>query len=246
MAAAVNAAAPIPRTVPSALSFVAGYVDGCTFLALFGLFVAQATGSFVIAGAQLVVSDDGVLTKVLAIPVFLLSAFCTTVLVRLRAQGGRPALPLCLLLEFALLAGFLAVVFCAAPLADPDSWPAFFASTLGLAAMGVQSALVRLLMRGYASTNVMTTNTTQLAIDIADCLLTWRAFRRGPTPTARAAMTAARDRFGKLFPLIVCFAFGTAIGALAYVAFGIVCLILALLIVSVLIGWSMQLGSASP
>ena len=59
MAAAVNAAAPIPRTVPSALSFVAGYVDGCTFLALFGLFVAQATGSFVIAGAQLVVADDG-------------------------------------------------------------------------------------------------------------------------------------------------------------------------------------------
>ncbi|MGE3869110.1 MAG: DUF1275 family protein, partial [Pseudorhodoplanes sp.] len=115
MAAAVNAAAPIPRTVPGALSFVAGYVDGCTFLALFGLFVAQATGSFVIAGAQLVVADDGVLTKVLAIPVFLVSAFCTTVLVRLRAQIGRPALPLCRLRECALLAGCLAVVFCAAP-----------------------------------------------------------------------------------------------------------------------------------
>ena len=39
---------PLPRLVPATLSFVAGYVDSYTFLALFGLFVAQVTGSFVI------------------------------------------------------------------------------------------------------------------------------------------------------------------------------------------------------
>lgn len=48
----------VPRSIPSGvlplLSFVAGYVDGCTYLALFGLFVAQVTGSFVLTGAQLV------------------------------------------------------------------------------------------------------------------------------------------------------------------------------------------------
>ena len=43
------------RTVPVVLGFTAGYVDGCTFVTLFGLFVAQVTGSFVIAGAILVV-----------------------------------------------------------------------------------------------------------------------------------------------------------------------------------------------
>jgi uncharacterized membrane protein YoaK (UPF0700 family) len=42
------------RTVPLVLGFVAGYVDGCTFVALFGLFVAQVTGSFVIVGSVLV------------------------------------------------------------------------------------------------------------------------------------------------------------------------------------------------
>ena len=37
---------PIPRVVPALLSFAAGYVDACTFLALFGLYVAQETYSF--------------------------------------------------------------------------------------------------------------------------------------------------------------------------------------------------------
>lgn len=43
--------------------------------------------------------------------------------------------------------------------------PVVVASMFGLAAMGVQSAAVRLLMRGVASTNLMTTNTSQIPID---------------------------------------------------------------------------------
>jgi uncharacterized membrane protein YoaK (UPF0700 family) len=42
------------RTVTVVLGFAAGYVDDCTFVTLFGLFVAQVTGSFVIAGAILI------------------------------------------------------------------------------------------------------------------------------------------------------------------------------------------------
>jgi hypothetical protein len=45
---------PLPTIVPALLSFVAGYVDSYTYLALFGLFAAQVTGSFVIAGAELI------------------------------------------------------------------------------------------------------------------------------------------------------------------------------------------------
>ena len=40
-----------------------------------------------------------------------------------------------------------------------------------MAAMGAQSTLVRLLLRGGVSTNVMTTNTTLLAISVAEMLL---------------------------------------------------------------------------
>jgi Protein of unknown function (DUF1275) len=41
---------PISLPISVLLSFVAGYVDSYTYL-VFGLFVAQVTGSFVIAGA---------------------------------------------------------------------------------------------------------------------------------------------------------------------------------------------------
>ena len=60
----------VPRWVPALLSFAAGYVDSYTFLALFGLFVAQVTGSFVTAGAQFVVYDIGFAGKMIAIFAF--------------------------------------------------------------------------------------------------------------------------------------------------------------------------------
>ena len=65
---------PLPRSVPALLSFVAGYIDIYTFVALFGLFVAQVTGSFVTAGAELVSHDVGITGKVIAIVAFLVGA----------------------------------------------------------------------------------------------------------------------------------------------------------------------------
>ena len=37
----------VPAIVPPLLSFTAGFIDSFTVLALFGLFVAQVTGSYV-------------------------------------------------------------------------------------------------------------------------------------------------------------------------------------------------------
>jgi hypothetical protein len=37
---------PVPAAIPPLLGFTAGFVDACTALALFGLFVAQVTGSY--------------------------------------------------------------------------------------------------------------------------------------------------------------------------------------------------------
>ena len=95
--------APLPRPVPPLLSFVAGYVDSITFLALFGFFAAQVTGSFVVAAAELVVDDRGVAAKMLAIPAFMLGAgFAAAIIIARRgtkqilaAAGVRARRPCC-------------------------------------------------------------------------------------------------------------------------------------------------------
>src|SRR6476659_2238762 len=78
----------VPRPVPVVLSFVAGYVDSCTYLGLFGVFVAQVTGSFVLAGTQLVRSEPGALAKLLAVAFFFLAGMAVTMLVYLSSAGA--------------------------------------------------------------------------------------------------------------------------------------------------------------
>src|SRR6516225_1828095 len=113
---------PVPRATPVLLSFVAGYLDSYTYLSLFGLFAAQVTGSFVIAGAELVTRDYGIAGKLLAIAAFLAAAAATTVLIILARESGRAALPLMLGLEAVLLAVFAAIVLFGPAVADARDW----------------------------------------------------------------------------------------------------------------------------
>src|SRR5271169_7025446 len=89
----LHGGAPLPKAVPMLLSFVAGYVDSYTYLALFGLFAAQVTGSFVIAGAELVTHDYGIAGKLLAIVAFVFAAAATAALIGLARDTGRATLP---------------------------------------------------------------------------------------------------------------------------------------------------------
>src|SRR5262249_23261168 len=73
------------------------------------------------------------------------------------------------------------------------------------------------------STNVMTTNTTQIGIDATELVLAWQARRRAPADAAvAAAYDAARARFGALFAIMLGFLVGAAGGPLAYVPTGAV------------------------
>src|SRR5215471_13725773 len=229
----------VPRIIPPLLSFSAGFIDSFTVLALYGLFVAQVTGSFVLAAAAIVTNEQGALTKVLAIPVFLLAAATTTVVAVMLERRGRAALAWVLGLECAVLTGFLLTAMMGAPLADPNAATVVAASLLGLFAMGTQSATVRLLMKDVASTNVMTTNTTQIAIDTTELLFAWRARRCAPADAAvAAAYDAARARFGALFAIMLGFLVGTAVGTLAYVATGAWGLLLPLAIMYAIFAWA--------
>jgi uncharacterized membrane protein YoaK (UPF0700 family) len=228
---------PVPRIVPPLLSFTAGYVDACTFLALFGLYVAQVTGSFVTVGAGLVAHEDGFLLKVLAIPVFFASGVFATVLAEVLRRRGHSALLWTLVLEYALLAGLLALGLVAPFARDPGAPLTLLAAMLGLSAMGVQSASVRLLMPGVASTNVMTTNTTLFAIDTGELLLGWHGRRQGDAASAEKFI-AARNRLADLIPLGLGFISGSVAGALAFAWIGMPSLAVILAILLGLIVWA--------
>jgi uncharacterized membrane protein YoaK (UPF0700 family) len=234
----------LPLVIPILLSVVAGCVDSCTFLGLFGVFVAQVTGSFVIAGTQLVIHDNHVIIKVLAIPVFFGAGMLTTAVVVATDDWRYGPLPWTLALEDLLLAGFAAVGLAGQPFLDANSPMALTAVLLGLSAMGVQSALVRLLMREFGSTNVMTTNTTQLAIDVTKALLSWRKKRRMPEhPAAADDLAASIQQLLKLLPLLVAFLLGTIAGAIGYVLIGLWCALAPMLVVAGVITWSVWSGS---
>jgi uncharacterized membrane protein YoaK (UPF0700 family) len=206
-----------PQILPILLSAVAGYVDSCTFLGLFGLFVAQVTGSFVVAGAQLVTHDPGFLIKVLGIPFFLLGGVTTTVIVAAAIARGRSAFCWTFGLEGLLLLGFLAIGTTASPFHSQNGMAEIAAAFFGLSAMGVQSAQVRLLMNGVVSTNVMTTNTTLIAIEATHMVLAWRRTQHCVDDTdASARLAATRHQLLRLMSIALGFLGGTILGAFAY------------------------------
>ncbi len=226
----------VPWPVPVVLSIVAGYVDSCTYLGLFGVFVAQVTGSFVLAGTQYFKSEPGALAKLLAIPFFFFAGMAVTLLVYSMRERPRAALAWSLAAECILLIGFLASGLAATPFRGPDTPDAIIALMFGMTAMGVQSAIVRLLMRGMPSTNVMTTNTTMLAINAAEMLLGWIQRRKADNPD----FAKARREFAVLLPLGLGFLGGTALGAVAYLTVGLLCVVLAVLPVGYMAAWYMR------
>jgi uncharacterized membrane protein YoaK (UPF0700 family) len=220
----------LPRPIPITLSVVAGYVDACTYLGLFGVFVAQLTGSLVLAGTEFVRSEPGALAKLLAIPSFFVSGMAVTVLIHSMRERPRAALAWSLAVECILLIGLFGSCLAGMPFRGLDAPGAIVALLFGMAAMGAQSALVRLLMEDVGSTNVMTTNTTRLAINSAEMLLAWiKHNKTDPSATSNAACAQARREIAALLPLWLGFLAGTVLGAIAYVTVGLLCIFLAIL-----------------
>jgi hypothetical protein len=91
------------------------------------------------------------------------------------------------------------------------------------------------------STNVMTTNTTMLAINSAEILLGCIEHRKGgPIGDLNSDYTHARREFASLLPMGLVFLAGTAFGAVAYIAAGLLCILLAVLPVGCMAAWYMR------
>ena len=203
--------------LPAVLSTTAGAVDVIGFLALGGLFTAHITGNVVILAAHYVVGGFSEVGPLLSVPVFVAVLGAVTLASGAIEKAGYSSRRPLLVLQAALLAACLGVGVGFGPFADPDRPMAVLVGMLGVAAMATQNALVKLALPGAPSTAVMTTNTTQLTVDLA-------TLARGlgePDDLSRA-----RRRASVTFPCVVAFVAGCAAGAVLEVHFGLWALVL--------------------
>ena len=195
--------------LPAVLSMTAGAVDVIGFLAL-GVFTAHITGNLVILAAHYVTGRFGEIGPILSVPVFMvILSVVTLAFVAIPAQIARRTL---LILQAVLLLAFLGFGVSFGPFPDTDSSMAVFVGMLGVAAMAIQNAVVRLALHGSPSTAVMTTNTAQFAVDVA------RLIRdRGQ----QAAFARLRHRAKLTMASILGFVLGLVLAAILEVTFGL-------------------------
>jgi uncharacterized membrane protein YoaK (UPF0700 family) len=198
--------------LPSVLSTISGAVDVIGFLALGGLFTSHITGNVVIVAAHYVTGGFSQIGPLLAVPVFMavmgLVTLASSAIIR---AGSYPLRPL-LLLETALLAAFLLLGVAFSRFANADSSIAIVAGMLGVSAMATQNVLGRVALKGAPSTAVMTTNITQLTVDLATLVRS-----RGDADELATVRHRARMTFACVFG----FAAGCASGAALEVKFGL-------------------------
>jgi uncharacterized membrane protein YoaK (UPF0700 family) len=202
------------RLLPFVLSLIAGSVDVIGFLGLDGLFTAHITGNLVVLAAHIVAGSDASVSLVISVPVFVVALAATRLLAaRLELSGVAPLNPL-LLLQFVLICGFLAIACAADPRVNANTPGMIIAAMLGVSAMAVQNALVRIALTGTPSTAVLTTNITLLTMDLGDILF-------GQRDAAKA-----RDRAKRTSPAVAGFLLGCALGAWCEAAIGLRALVL--------------------
>ncbi|MGO4327692.1 YoaK family protein [Cupriavidus sp. 2TAF22] len=196
------------------LSFVAGYVDVVGFTALFGLFTAHVTGNFIMIGVELTGHSNGLMTKLLALPTFVVAVGATRLLERWLQGRQQPVVTVLIALECAFLLLFMGAGL-EAPHAGADAALGTVAGLLAVTAMGIQNALSRTALADLGPTTIMTGNTTQIVIDMVDLA--------AATPEQKKAILA---RLRKMVPALAGFAAGAVLGALAFTAVSFWCVLL--------------------
>jgi uncharacterized membrane protein YoaK (UPF0700 family) len=195
--------------LPAVLSTTAGAVDVIGFLAL-GVFSAHITGNLVILAAHYLSGRFGEIGPILSVPIFMLVlTIVTLAFVTVPTRIARRAL---LVLQTALIAAFLGFGVGLGPFSNPDAGMAVFVGMLGVAAMAVQNAVVRLALHGSPSTAVMTTNTAQFAVDVGTLI-------RGRN--RQTDLSQVRRRAHLTLASVLGFIVGLVFGAILQIHFGL-------------------------
>jgi uncharacterized membrane protein YoaK (UPF0700 family) len=207
-----------PVTIAALLALTAGFVDTVGFIALFGLFTAHVTGNFVLIGASLVGGHEGIVGKLLALPVFVLAVAATRLFILARERRARDATIPVLIGQLVFLGLFLGCGWWLAPFNNGDAPITIATGMCAVVAMAIQNAASRTIFASLAPTTVMTGNVTQVVIDLVD-------LTAGNQPGAGA-------RLHKMLPPVLTFAVGALAGAMLYGLIGYLAVIVPILAIA--------------
>jgi uncharacterized membrane protein YoaK (UPF0700 family) len=221
--------------LPTILSTTAGAVDVIGFLVFGGLFTAHITGNLVVVAAHYVTGSFGQAGPILAVPVFIAALGLVVLLFGGIKSKGRSRRML-LLLHAALLAGCLGLGLRFGPFRNAGSPVAVLAGMLAVTAMATQNALVKLALVESPSTAVMTTNTTQLIVDLA-------ALVRGAEEPDKIRRTRRRARV--TFLCMAGFVGGCVAGAAFKLLFGVGALTLPVILAALAVPLGEQKGRSN-
>jgi len=203
-------------TLPILLSLNGGYVDTAGFLALQGLFTTHVTGNFVTLGAALALGTSGAVAKLLALPMFCVVVVGVRFLSVALVAKRLPALRVILGFKVALLISGAALAIGLGPFHSGDGWAALLTGMTLVAAMAIQNAIHRIHMGSLPPTTIMTGNTIQIMIDLADLM-------RGVSADGRSAIQL---RLSRMSASVAAFAAGCAAAALLFAKQGVWCFLI--------------------
>jgi uncharacterized membrane protein YoaK (UPF0700 family) len=192
--------------LPVLLSFNGGYVDTAGYLALHGLFTAHVTGNFVTLAAALAFGTTGILTKLLALPVFCVVVVVTRLVSYGLPKRNWPVLQTMLSLKLLLMIAGAVLAIRLGPFSNGDSAAAMVTGLTFVAAMAIQNAAHRIHLGSAPPSTLMTGTTTQLMIDVADTIHGLPQEKRDVTRARMRDMTLA----------VVSFAIGAALAAFLF------------------------------
>lgn len=190
---------------PVLLSVVGGAIDTIGFIALLGFFTAHVTGNLVLAGSALVKGGAGLWIKLAAIPLFIVTVMGTKMWID-RCSQSHKTLGWLFVAEALFLAAFMFAGLHFDPFKNPGGIELAFTGGLGLMALAIRNTASKTLIKHVSPSTMMTGNTTQLGIDLANYL-------RGPSREHGLALLKSGSVVGG-------FVFGAFAGAMLYMRLG--------------------------
>ncbi len=225
LAAAAHLATPV------VLAFVAAFVDVVCYLGLFRTFTAFITGNIIVLSAEFEHYDSGTLTKLLVLPTFAVAAAGWIVLIKRMRRGGASVAHLLIVMEAALLTGFMLAGGLLSPLPGGNAWQTMLATLFAVLAMSLQNAMMMLVLHFHMPTTVMTGNLTRFIAH----LLAAASSVSGP-PIATPANGPRWVDLLRYLAVVSAFCAGAGVGALGFSWLGFYGLALPVAILAAL-GW---------